>query len=291
VVRLGADIEDGRSLAEAMDRLGRAFPPLVRNLVRVGQETGNLDAVLSRLADYYELQRGLVRQLISRLVVPGLQYFAAVGVVTLATWIGANLARGANPFGVNASATWILAVGWGLPPALFLAYRLFSIFAGGRLFHEIAIRIPGLGGLLRSFALGRFAWCMSLCSESGVSVFDGVGLSLSATGNEAFAGRAGRVRADLRGGCPLHEALRHRGLFPVEFIEIVNVAEESGTLSQAMERVSKQHFAEAERRARTLASAAGWVVWLAIAGFIIAMIFRVAVTLVDNINRAVQGAF
>jgi len=288
--QIGGDIDSGHRLAEALQRCGTAFPPLAQNLVRVGEETGNLDVVLLRLADYYEKQRKVMNRLIGQLILPFLQYFLAVGVIALTTWFGATMAAGANPFSLDMTPLQILLLGWGLPPAVYVAYKLFTVFfGGGRAIHELALRIPIVGGLMRTFALGRFSWCMSLCTDSGMSAFDGVALSLAATGNAAFHSRASRVQEDLRGGARMTEALDRTQLFSREFIEIVDVAEESGQLTDSLGRVSKQYFEDAERRAHALGSAAGWAVWVIIAIFIIMMIFRVAMGFMANYQNVMDG--
>jgi len=298
VVRITNELASGERLWTAMERCGGAFPPLAVHLVRVGETSGSLDVVLAQLAAYYELQRKLFSRLISRLILPLLQYHAAVFVIALATYIGEMLSRhqpgeeGAsiNPFGIPVSPGMVLLIGWGLFPALYILYSVLTRLLGtARLFHEVALRIPIVGGLLRNFALGRFSWCLSLCTESGMGIYEAVDLSLRATGNAAFAARSRAVQEDLRGGMRLHESLSRTRLFPLEFIEILSVAEESGQVTGSMERISNQYFDAAERGAQMLASALAWIMWAAIAVFIIIMIFRALAAYMAALSGAIGG--
>ena len=290
IERIADDVSQGHSFSDAVNARGNDFPPLMQSLIHVGEETGSLDIVLDRLADYYEMQRNLMRRLVGRLILPCLQYLAAVLVVALATMVASMLPTGGNPFGVGLPPYAILALGWGLVPAAWLVYLFFTRYLGGaRPIHELALRLPIVGHLMRTFAVGRFSWCMSLCTNSGMGVFDAAGMSLAATANAAFAGRSARVQQDLRGGCTLYEALTHAELFPVEFLEIVDVAEQSGSLTDSLERASRQYFEDAERGAQAMASAVGWLIWVLIAIFIIIMIFRVASGVFGGMYEAIDG--
>ncbi len=74
-------VSRGATLAEAMGQSNGYFPPLVTELVGVGEETGRLEAVLSRLADHYDHLLKLRRVFLLGILWPGLQLLAAVMIV------------------------------------------------------------------------------------------------------------------------------------------------------------------------------------------------------------------
>lgn len=270
------DIGAGHTFAQAIERRGRAFPALARNLVVVGEATGNLDDVLKQLADYYEMQRSILKQMLSKMILPIIQYLAAIGVLAIVAWIRQTFMN-QPPAGFFGSPTGILVVGWGVVPGVWVGYLVVTRTLGGaRPVHEILLQIPLLRRAMRSFAVGRFAWCMALCVESAVRIVDALRLSLKATGNQAFAARERAIVDRVKGGATVAGSLAETRLFPVEFIEIASVGEESGKLSESFRHQAKLYFEDARASASALATLASGLVWVLIAGFIIYQIFLMA---------------
>ena len=288
VTEISSDVAEGASFAESLKHRGRAFPPLTLNLVNVGERTGNLEAVLLSLADYYDMLRGIFKRVMSKMALPLLQYIAAIGVLAIAKWLRQSFlpaeSREAST-GFLDTPLALLLIGWGVLPGAYLAYLFVTRTLGGaRTVHEVLLKIPVLHKLMRAFALGRFCWCMSLCVDSGVSIHDSLKLSLSATDNAAFVGRTERITEHLRGGHSLRDSLEAGGLFPVDFLEIVQVAEESGKLTESMRHQADQHFENAKMGANAVGMAASGLVWLCVAAFIIYQIFKFAVVYINALQ-------
>ncbi len=74
------------------------------------------------------------------------------------------------------------------------------------------------------------------------------------------------------GGCTLREALESSRLFPYQYLEILSVAEESGSLEDTLERLAKNSFESAEFALKALAMVVAWLVWLGVAVVIVAFI-------------------
>ena len=79
--------------------------------------------------------------------------------------------------------------------------------------------------------------------------------------------------------------------FPEEYLQIVEVAETSGTVPETLERLGPQFEDQARRSLGALAAALGWLVWIAVAAFIVFIIFSIVLTYVGMINDAASGKF
>jgi len=156
--------------------------------------------------------------------------------------------------------------------------------------HQFLLGVPVIGGCMRSFAVARFAWAFHLTQEAGMPIEDSLDASFRATSNGAFVARSPQVIAEVMEGELLTDALAHAHLFPQEFIELVHVAETSGTVPEALHRLSPQFEDQARRSLRGLAIAAGWLIWACVAMFIIFLIFRIAMWYVDLLQGAVNDA-
>ena len=79
-------------------------------------------------------------------------------------------------------------------------------------------------------------------------------------------------------------------MFPEEYVAIVQVAETSGTVPEALHRMSPEFEAEARRSLKALTMATGWLISGLVAAFIVLIIFKIAMWYVNLINTAVGEA-
>jgi len=141
---------------------------------------------------------------------------------------------------------------------------------------------------MRSFAIARFSWSFALTQQAGMSIEPSLRQSFKATSNGAFIKAAPEVWGRVRAGETLYESLAATDLFPTDYLSIVDVAETSGTVPEALDRLSPELEAQARRSLETLASALAWVIWCAVAVFIIFLIFRIFQFYVGQINDALK---
>jgi type II secretory pathway component PulF len=145
--------------------------------------------------------------------------------------------------------------------------------------------VPALGPYLQALALGRFAMTLRLTMETGMDIRRAVGLSLEATSNNAFLVVADPVALRLQEGDSLTRALQPTGLFPEEFLHILEVAEESGSVPEVMNRQAQNYHEEAGRRLSMLLRGLAGLVWLLYAGFMVAAIFALANIYLSQLPR------
>ena len=273
--RLGDEIEQGSTFTEALQRQGSLFPALMIQLIGVGEEAGSLDSVLEELGKYFELQREIQRSFLAQLAFPVLELLAAIFVLGGLACILAMLGdEGKDPTG-ELLRVW--GIGYGsVIGAVALYYFVTRSLGGLRIVHEIILRIPILRYVHRSLALARFSWSMQLMTEAGAPIFDSIERSLRATNNGAFQARAERITRTLADGVPLPDALQAAGLFPIDYVEIMRVAVESGSMSESFARLARQHFDNAERGMRAAAVAFGVLIWVGIAGILTYFIITLA---------------
>ena len=272
--RLNDRIANGDVLSEAMAKEGRAFPRLALRLVEVGEVSGGLSTVLKRLGEYYQFIRSLWGRLLGGLVWPLFEYWALVFVLALVTYI-ANMV-GIN-IGLDFTPTQVLLVGLGAFLAPIVLYFVVSRSVEGlRVAHEILLRIPVVGNLMRTIALARFSWAMELMTDAGVPILNAVMWSMEATTNGAFIGRGASICKQLSDGETMADTFRRSGLFPVEYVEMIAVAQESGSLPEMFGRLARNYFEKMEMAMKVLTRAIGILVWMVVAAVIIYFIFRLA---------------
>lgn len=292
-------IRQGEDVSAAMAEHDGYFPNLMIDMVAVGEQTGNLPEVLRSLSEHYENRVRFRRDFVAVIIWPCFQFVAAVLIMALLIFVLGIIAdtRGGDAIdvlglglsGASGAIIWLTSV-FGTIAALLILYQVVNrSLASKQSFDSLLLQIPVLGGCLRSFAVARFSWAFSLTQQSGMSIKPSLEASLRATSNGAFIKMTPQVWNDVKHGEFLGEALESTRLFPEEFIEMVKVSENSGTVPESLARMSPQFEEDARRKLTTLASVMGWLVWCCVAIFIIVLIFRVASIYVGAINDAAGG--
>lgn len=294
------EVQQGTDIAQALRQQGGYFPELMVDMVAVGEQTGRLPEVLDGLADHYENIVKLRRMFLGMVAWPVIQLVAAILIVGLVIYILGTLlgTEGADMLhvprgmlGGKAAIAW-LAICFGSIFAIFAGYFVVAnVFRSKRFLDGVLMQVPVLGGCMRSFAIARFSWAFALTQQTGMPITRSLELSFRATNNGAFLGASPGVSELVLTGEELSTALAESRLFPEEYISMVGVAETSGTVPEALERLSPQFQDQARRSLTVLAVAMGWLIWLLVAAFIVTIIFLVVLSYVGMINRAASGHF
>lgn len=289
------EILQGADVSTALRCEPGYFPELFLDMVEVAEHSGAVPEVLKALGEHYDNMVRLRRSFIGQITPSILQLLAAIGIVTLLILILGMIAenRGGNAdmlgWGLtgSAGAVQFLVVSLGSLASIFGLYYVISYgFKKQRLLDGVLLRIPVLGNCLQSFAIARFSWAYALTAQTGMPIARSLGASFRATGNGAFQGASDTVCALVKEGEELSVALRAGGVFPEDYLQIVEVAESSGTVPESLARLSPEFEDQARRSLKMLAETAGWLVWVIVAGLIIFVIFSIFSRYVGMINNA-----
>jgi len=290
------EVQQGADIVQALRAQDGYFPELMIDMTAVGEHTGTLPEVLEGMAEHYDNVVRLRRMLITMISWPALQLVAAILVVALVIFIlgmigGAPDMLGLGLKGTSGAIQW-LAMSFGSIFAVLGSYYLVAnVFRRKRFLDGLLMKIPVLGGCMRSFAIARFSWAFALTQQTGMPISRSLELSFRATGNGAFVGASPRVCELVLEGQELSEALQDVRLFPEEYLSVIQVAEASGTVPETLERLSPQFEEQARRSLAGLAVALGWLVWSIVAAFIIFLVFKIVGQYIGMINDAANGRF
>jgi type IV pilus assembly protein PilC len=277
-------VNNGESLAEALDSTGDYFPVLFRELTRVGEQTGHQGEAFGHLATHYQNQLRLRRLFLAAIAWPLFQLSTAVLVVGLLIWIVGMIGQ--------STGTTIDILGWGLVGnrglaiysavvaliGLAVAGLIFAVGRGlawTRPIQHLVMRVPQLGKALETLAIARLAWVLQLTQNAGMALRPSLKLALESTGNARYIDAVPAVDEVIARGDTIEEAFRASGVFPQEFLDAVLVGEQSGRLVESLAVLSRQYHERADAAMRILTMFAGFAVWVLIAAIIIMVIFRI----------------
>lgn len=266
LVAVRTRVMEGHALASAMAGFPRVFPELYRTTIAAGEQSGHLDLVLERLADYIE-GRNEVRQkmgvallypiiltLVAVSVTVALLVFVVPEVVQVFEGIGQDLP--ALTRALIASSDLLRDHGLAALAVLavlgFVFARLLKHEAWLYRFHALLLRLPLVGRLVRGLETARFARTLSILAGSGVPVLDALGTAGEVIGNrpmrQAVASAAQRVRE----GSGIGPALERTGCFPPMTVHLIHSGEAGGRLNDMLERAAEMQERELQTRTSML---------------------------------------
>jgi len=245
IERIIAQINSGKSLHEALEAQGDAFPPIYGSMVRVAEASGTLDTVLTRIAQTREHIEKLKSKTLSEMLYPCMLIVVAIGaVIVMLTFVvprfkemivqaGTQIPPGAR-FVIGAS-DWLIANGAYLAIALAAATAAivlaWSRGYGRQSIETFLLRAPLVGSITRLGLTIRFCRMFGMLIENGVEVPAAMKLVRDAIGNRMAASVIDDAHDTLRKGKRFIEPMSQSGIFPSVMINMLRVGEETGGLA------------------------------------------------------------
>ena len=245
-------VMEGHTLADGFADFPRAFPEIYRATVAAGEQSGHLDAVLERLADYTE-GRQVLRQkiqhamiypvvltLLALLIVSGMLVYVVPKVVGVFSNTGRELPSltvfliGLSDFLRDYGLVLLLAI----IAAVIGAKRALRNPGPRRWRDALLLKLPLVSKLVRGSNTARFTRTLSILNGSGVPVLDALRISAevitSIPMREAVESAATRVRE----GAPIGKSLAVGGYFPPLCVHLISSGEASGELETMLTRAA-----------------------------------------------------
>jgi general secretion pathway protein F len=261
-----ARLREGSPLAEALAATPRVFPSLFCDLVRAGEASGALAAVLVRLAEHTEATAALRARLRAALTYPAVMTAATTVVLAfLLAWVvpqvtqlfaesGAQLPLPTRLLvGTTAlvRATWWMVLGAGLGAAWVVRARIATPAGRARL-DALLLRLPVAGRLIHRAALARLSRTLATLLAGGVPLETALGIAAAVVGNRQLGASVTAARDAVRQGQALAPALAARDVFPALLVQLAAVGERGGSLAAMLERAALTYEGEVETAVATI---------------------------------------
>jgi general secretion pathway protein F len=243
---------EGHSLANALSNFPQAFSELYCATIAAAEQTGHLDVVLKRLAEYLERQQHIRHKVQQALVYPSLMSFVAIGIVGfLLAYVVPRIISVFSNTGQALPNTTLLLLAishfighFGLATLLILALLLYG---GQRLlkkeeyrrrWHFFLLKIPLIGYNIRTLSTARFARTFGILFAAGVPILDAMRASAKLITNLPIREAITDATARVREGMALHRALKQTNYFSAMTIHLIASGEASGRLEEMLERAA-----------------------------------------------------
>lgn len=298
LIAVRARVLEGYTLAQSLKDYPGAFPELYCATVAAGEQSGHLDLVLSQLADYtegrFETRRKIQHALIYPII---LTCMSLLIVVALLTWVVPDIVRVFD--NTHQQLPWItralIATSDLFKHYLWLMVLL-AVGAGMALrrslrdpdvrwrFHELQLRIPLLGRLIRDANTARLASTLSILSRSGVPLVDGLRICAEVMSNLCLKKAVQEAALRVTEGGSLSQALEQSGHFPPMVLQMIFSGEQSGELDDMLSRAAVMQEKELSSVITTLVGLFEPMVLLMMAGVVLIIVLAIMLPIVSMNN-------
>ncbi|MGD9388799.1 MAG: type II secretion system inner membrane protein GspF [Gammaproteobacteria bacterium] len=253
-------VMEGHTLASGLGEFPQAFPEIYRATVAAGEQSGHLDPVLERLADYTEGRQQLRQRISHALIYPvilvtlALMIVSALLVYVVPKVVGVFENTGqelpALTRALIASSDFLRDYGFVLlglvALGLFVFSRLLRRLEFRRRWDHFLLRLPLVGKLTRGVNTARFTRTLSILAGSGVPVLDALRISGDVVGNVPMREAIEETAVRVREGAPLGRSLGASRLFPPMTMHLISSGEASGELEAMLERAADNQEREVD---------------------------------------------
>ena len=246
-------VMEGHTLADGLADFPQAFPELYRATVSAGEQSGHLDAVLDRLADFTESRQMLQQQIKNALIYPIALVVTAISIISfMLAYVVPKVVSIFENYGQElpiltrimiASSDFIrgywivlilgtIAITWGVR-------RLLKQEGPKRRYHKFLLRLPIVGTVTRGINTARFTQTLSILAGSSVPILEALRIAAQVVVNVPMREAVEEASLRIREGGMISKSLAASKLFPPMTTHLIASGEASGRLEEMLVRAAQ----------------------------------------------------
>ncbi|MES2962585.1 MAG: type II secretion system F family protein, partial [Bdellovibrionota bacterium] len=262
------EVSRGKRFGEALAQHPRVFDRFYVNMVMAGEESGNIDSILGRLAQYIEKNAKIKSKIKGAMVYPiAIMGVAALVVAGLLIFVipkfkemfeaSGNELPAMTQLVVTMSealmAYWYLIFG-GIFAAIYGIIAFYKTPAGKDMFDGVLIDVPLIGSLIQKGGVARFTRTLSTLLGSGVGIMEALDISAKVVGNHLLEKAILRAKDAISEGKSLTVPLAKEKYIPHMVTQMIGVGEQTGALDTMLGKVADFYEDEVDVAVNALTS-------------------------------------
>ncbi len=256
-------VSQGQSLSDAMEGCKNTgsfkFSPLYISMVRVGETGGILEQTTAQLVNILTRDEKIKTNMKNASAYPIFVLCVGIAsVIIIINWVLPNIL--ATISGGVAVLPWPTRFLLAISDMLKRYGLLFLIIVGAASYYFITwirdagrmqwdtfkLKVPVLGSVLQTIAVGRFARTLGSLTKGGVPILESLSIVRNTLGNELLGSEIDNVAEKVKTGTPLAEPLNASGQFPPLLVQIVSIGEQTGKLDELLLNAAETFDSEAD---------------------------------------------
>lgn len=259
-------VMEGHTLADGLAEFPNAFPEIYRATVAAGEQSGHLDAVLERLAEFTESRQALQQQVRNALIYPIALVVTAVGIISFmlayvvpkVVYIFENYGQElplltrimiASSDFLREQWIWLIVA---IVALVFGVRKLLERPGPKRSYHGMLLRVPIVAKLTRGINTARFTQTLSILAGSGVPILESLRIAAQVVVNVPMREAVQEASLRIREGAAISKSLAASKLFPPMTTHLIASGESSGRLEEMLSRAASNQEREVDGLISTL---------------------------------------
>jgi type IV pilus assembly protein PilC len=253
IYKIRDDVSGGNPFASAIRGQPEYFDDLFCNLVDAGEQSGSLETMLQRLAEYKEKTEALKGKIKAAMNYP-IAVLVVAGVVSglllvkvvpqfeeIFAGFGAELPEFTQMV-VNMSnfmQAWWFFICAGIAAVIYsykAVHKRSKPLRDGQ--ERFMLKLPVIGDILDKSCIARFSRTLSTTFAAGVPLVDALESVSGAAGNIVYYDAIKKVKGDVSSGIQLNYSMKQAEVFPNMLIQMVSIGEESGALDSMLDKAA-----------------------------------------------------
>ena len=262
------DVNEGASLAKAMAKHPKVFSNVYSNMIEAGEESGNLEVVLLRLADFTEAQMKLLTKIkgammypiimmvVGSLLISGIFIFVIPKLAKIFTSMKMDL-----PLPTKISigiSNFMQSYWWLVFMAIVGLYWLFLKWKatpkGERVWHKVTLNFPIAGNIVKMINVSRFCSTLATLMGSGVPIITSLKIVKNLIPNVHMKDAIENATEAVQEGVSMSIPLKDSGQFPTMVTHMITLGERSGELQEMLSIVSENYEDQVDAKINGLTS-------------------------------------
>ncbi len=288
-------VMEGHTLADGLGKFPHVFGELYRATVSAGEQSGHLDGVLEKLADYTEARQHLTQRIQMAMFYPAMLTIIAVLVVSaLLAYVVPEVVKVFDDMNQQLPLLTriLIAISDFFRNWLWLVVLL--MIAGGITaayvlrkpgpkfaFHKKILRVPVIGRFVRRVNTARFARTLSILTASGVPVLEALRIAGLVVSNLPMREAVQHAAQKVREGAALARSLEQSGYFPPMTVNLIASGEVAGNLEEMLERAADNQEREQEASISLIMGMLEPVLILVMGGVVLFIVMAILLPIFD----------
>ncbi|MGC8719963.1 MAG: type II secretion system F family protein [Thermodesulforhabdaceae bacterium] len=263
---IARSVQEGKSLSDAIEHNEDVFGALVGHMVRAGEASGALEAVLRRLSEYLERRRAFKQNLISASIYPLLLLgMSLLSVSVLLIYVIPKFAKIFEDLQQNIpfvtrllleAGAFLEHYGWLIPVILlsgFLGIRRIHLSPEGKkLLDRLLMKLPLLKHISLYSDLSRFFLALGTMVRAGVPLLRAIALARNVVGNTLIKAELAPLYENVKSGKSVSSVFASKEIFPARIAPMLRVGEEKGEMGETLLALGSYFEQETEKILRRL---------------------------------------
>ncbi len=260
------NVNEGKSLAESCRLFPKVFSPIFIAMIQVGEASGNLDLVLTRLADFAEAQYELRNKIWGAMAYPLFMMVAGMGITIFLfafavpkiteVFAGSKMALPTLTVVMIAISDFMSKQWFTIIAAMagtFFFFKWYTSTEKGREWWDaLSLKIPGYGKMRRMIAISRFARTLSTLTGSGVQILEAIDIVKDVVDNAVIRKALIQSRESIAEGKTIAGPLKASGQFPPILTHMIAVGEKTGELEEMLNVVSNAYDSQVDTAIKSM---------------------------------------